>query len=70
MAGAIGRYMTTMLVTRPEPDAQSSVLKLAALGIDAFAAPVMVRQTLDSNVPPPEGFSTMVLTSANGVRAG
>jgi uroporphyrinogen-III synthase len=69
MAGAMGCYMTAMLVTRPEPDAQSTLLKLAALGIEAVAAPVMVRQTLDSSVPPPEGFAAMVLTSANGVRA-
>lgn len=69
MAGAMGRYMTRMLVTRPEPDAQSTLLKLEALGIAALAAPVMVRQTLDASVPPPGGFAAMVLTSANGVRA-
>lgn len=69
MAGAMGRHMTTMLVTRPEPDAQSTLLKLEALGIDALAAPVMVRQTLDTSLPAPDGFAAMVLTSANGLRA-
>lgn len=69
MAGAMGRHMTTMLVTRPEPDAQSSVLKLEALGIEAIAAPVMVRQTLDASLPAPDGFAAMALTSTNGLRA-
>lgn len=58
-----------MLVTRPEPDAQSTLARLDALGIEAIAAPVMVRQTLEASLPPPEGFTAMVLTSANAVRA-
>lgn len=57
-----------MLVTRPEPDAQSSLARLEALGIDALAAPVMTRQTLDASLPPPDGFVAMVLTSANALR--
>ena len=58
-----------MLVTRPEPDAQATLARLDALGIAAVAAPVMVRQTLDASLPPPDGFTAMVLTSANAVRA-
>jgi uroporphyrinogen-III synthase len=58
-----------MLVTRPDPDAQSTLARLEALGIDAVAAPVMVRQTLDTSLPPPDGFTAMVLTSANAVRS-
>lgn len=58
-----------MLVTRPEPDAQSTLARLGALGIAALAAPLMVRQTLDASLPPPDGFTAMVLTSANAVRA-
>ncbi len=60
--------MTRMLVTRPEPDAQSTLARLKALDIDAVAAPLMVRQTLDTSLPPPDGFTAMVLTSANAVR--
>ncbi|WP_316357284.1 uroporphyrinogen-III synthase [Devosia sp.] len=56
-------------MTRPEPDAQATLARLDALGIDAVAAPVMVRQTLDASLPPPDGFTAMVLTSANAVRA-
>lgn len=61
--------MSRMLVTRPEPDGQSTLDRLAALGIDAVAAPVMTRQTLDSSLPPPDGFTAVVLTSANAVRS-
>ena len=56
-----------MLVTRPEPDAQSTLARLNALDIEAIACPLMVRQTLDSSLPRPEGFAAMVLTSANAV---
>lgn len=69
MAGAMGEPLMRMLVTRPEPDAQSTLARLDALGIEAIAAPVMVRQTLEASLPPPEGFTAMVLTSANAVRA-
>lgn len=69
MAGAVGRAMKTMLVTRPEPDAQSSLARLNALDIDAIAVPLMVRQTLGTSLPPADGFAAMVLTSANAVRA-
>ncbi|ODT80998.1 MAG: hypothetical protein ABS76_14260 [Pelagibacterium sp. SCN 64-44] len=61
--------MMRMLVTRPEPDAQSTLARLAALGIEAVAAPVMVRQTLDTSLPPADGFTAMVLTSTNALRA-
>jgi uroporphyrinogen-III synthase len=61
--------MTKMLVTRPEPDAQSTVARLKALDIDAVAAPLMVRQPLETSLPPADGFTAMVLTSANAVRA-
>jgi uroporphyrinogen-III synthase len=58
-----------MLVTRPEPDAQSTLARLDALGIEAIAAPLMLRQTLDASLPQPDGFTAMVLTSANAVRS-
>ena len=61
--------MTRMLVTRPEPDAQATLDRLAALDIDAVATPLMVRQPLSVSLPPAEGFTAMVLTSANAVRS-
>jgi uroporphyrinogen-III synthase len=58
-----------MLVTRPEPDAQSTLARLDALGIEAIAVPLMVRETLNTSLPPPNGFTAMVLTSANAIRS-
>ena len=68
MAGAMGNTMMRMLVTRPEPDAQGTLARLDALGIEGVAAPVMMRQVLEASLPPPDGFRAMVLTSANAVR--
>lgn len=61
--------MTTMLVTRAEPDAQATLERLAALDIPAVAAPLMVRQAVPAHLPPPEGFAALVVTSANALRA-
>jgi uroporphyrinogen-III synthase len=61
--------MTRMLVTRPEPDAQSTLARLDALKIEGVAAPLMVHQTLDVSLPQAEGFTAMVVTSANALRA-
>lgn len=69
MAGAMGGALMKMLVTRPEPDAQSTLARLNALDIEALAVPLMVRQTLGTSLPPADGFAAMVLTSANAVRS-
>jgi len=58
-----------MLVTRPEPDAQATCERLAALDIAAEIAPLMTRQTLPAHLPPPEGFAAIALTSSNALRA-
>ena len=60
--------MSQMLVTRPEPDAQSSLARLRALDIAAMAAPLMERVPLEASLPPAAGFTAIVLTSANAVR--
>jgi len=65
----MGRFPMKMLVTRPEPDGQATAARLAALNIEAVVASVMVRRTLDASLPPPDGFTAMVLTSANAVRS-
>ena len=69
MASTMGAQLMRMLVTRPEPDSQSSAARLEALGIGASVAPMMQRETLDCSLPPPDGFKAMVLTSANAVRS-
>ncbi|ODT80019.1 MAG: hypothetical protein ABS76_17675 [Pelagibacterium sp. SCN 64-44] len=58
-----------MLVTRPEPDAQATLDRLAALGIAGEMAPLMTRQTLPARLPPLEGFAALALTSTNALRA-
>ncbi|KKB07751.1 uroporphyrinogen-III synthase [Devosia chinhatensis] len=61
--------MMHLLVTRPEPDAQATAERLAALGIDSTLAPVMSRQTLSPNLPPARGFAGIAITSTNALRA-
>lgn len=58
-----------VLVTRPEPDAQASIDRLAALDIEAVAAPLMTRRDLPAHLPPTEGFGAMAVTSTNALRA-
>ena len=64
----MGCLMSRMLVTRPEPDAQSTLARLQALDIEGVTAPLMERITLDVSLPPADGFAAVVLTSANAVR--
>lgn len=61
--------MMQVLVTRPEPDAQASIERLGALGIKAVAAPLMSRQLLPANLPEPDGFAAMAVSSTNALRA-
>lgn len=58
-----------MLVTRPEPDAQATAERLAALDIASAIAPVMTRQTLPANLPRADGFAAIAITSTNALRA-
>lgn len=58
-----------MLVTRPEPDAQASCDRLAALEIRALAAPLLTRQSLSAHLPSPDGFAAVAVSSANALRA-
>jgi len=58
-----------MLVTRPEPDAHLTALRLRALDIESDAVPLLERRPLDTPLPPPERFAALALTSANGLRA-
>ncbi|WP_160300111.1 uroporphyrinogen-III synthase [Devosia limi] len=65
----MGASLMVMLVTRPEPDAAATLLRLQALGIAAVAAPLMVRQTLATALPAAGGFAAMAVTSPNALRA-
>jgi uroporphyrinogen-III synthase len=61
--------MVRMLVTRPEPDASETALKLSALGIEPVVEPLLRYETLTTTLPDPKGFAALVLTSANALRA-
>ena len=65
----MGASLMRVLVTRPEPDAQATVQRLAALDIEALAALLMSRRTLDTSLPQAAGFAALALSSANGLRA-
>jgi uroporphyrinogen-III synthase len=58
-----------MLITRPEPDAQATQERLAALDIASEIAPLLTRQTLAAHLPPAQGFAALALTSTNALRA-
>lgn len=61
--------MARLLVTRPEPDVFDTVARLAALGIEGVAQPLLERQVLPTSLPPANGFAALALTSANALRA-
>lgn len=61
--------MPTLLLTRPEADAEALAAALADLGVDSLVAPMM--DVVHIPGPPLEldNVSGLLLTSANGVRA-
>ncbi len=61
--------MVRMLVTRPEPEASETALKLSALGIEPLVEPLLRYETLPTSLPDPAGFAALVLTSGNALRA-
>ena len=61
--------MMKMLVTRPQPDAEESAARLAALDIEAVVFPLLTSRTLPTGLPEPTGFAGMALTSSNALRA-
>lgn len=58
-----------ILVTRPEPDAESTAEKLSGLGIASICAPLMRMLAITTELPQPTDLSAIALTSANAVRA-
>lgn len=65
----MGGGAVTLLVTRPQPDADVTVSRLADLGIAAIAMPLLVRQNLVAALPDPTTLGAIVFTSTNAIRA-
>jgi uroporphyrinogen-III synthase len=61
--------MSTLLITRPDPDASFSAARLLAMSLTPITMPLLQRIDLDVEVPDAEGFSAVVMTSANAVRS-
>ena len=61
--------MLRMLVTRPEPDASETAGKLRALGIEPVVEPLLRFEKMPTSLPDPAGFTALVLTSTNALRA-
>lgn len=59
----------TVLVTRPRADAERTAAGLSALGLEAIIAPMLEERFTGAELPDPDGFTAIALTSANGVRA-
>jgi uroporphyrinogen-III synthase len=60
--------MPAFLVTRPQPDADDTVARLSALGLEGIAVPLLERQVIATSLPDPAGFSALALTSTNALR--
>lgn len=61
--------MVTMLVTRPEPDASETAVRLNALDIATLVEPLLVSETLATTLPDAKGFAALAVSSANALRA-
>ncbi|QJP16637.1 uroporphyrinogen-III synthase [Starkeya sp. ORNL1] len=58
-----------VLVTRPQPDADTTARRLEAAGHEAIVDPMLIVAPLDDARLPPGAFYGVVLTSVNGARA-
>lgn len=61
--------MGSIIVTRPPRDATPLMARLAAMGYNAFQAPVIDIRFLAGTKIPAKRFQAVLLTSANGARA-
>lgn len=60
--------MSRLFVLRPQPAADRTAARIAALGLRAVVHPLFAPQPLDWTPPRIEDFDALLLTSANGVR--
>jgi uroporphyrinogen-III synthase len=58
-----------ILVTRPQPDNDSTAAILRARGWDVLAAPMLRFERVMPSIDPDAGFGAVIVTSANALRA-
>jgi uroporphyrinogen-III synthase len=58
-----------VLVTRPEPGAAETALRVAALGLVPISAPVLAIVHLPARLPPADRLQAVLVTSANALPA-
>ncbi|EGX99558.1 uroporphyrinogen-III synthase [Nitrospirillum viridazoti Y2] len=59
--------MATVLITRPQPEADRTAAAVAALGHDVLIDPLLTVEDMDVALPP--HVQAVLITSVNGVRA-
>jgi uroporphyrinogen-III synthase len=62
--------MKRLVVLRPEPGASATVERARAMGLNAYAMPLFEVEPVAWEVPDPDRFDALLLTSANAVRHG
>ncbi|MGE0225204.1 MAG: uroporphyrinogen-III synthase [Acetobacteraceae bacterium] len=58
-----------ILVTRPQPGADETAARLAALGHEVLLAPASLVRPTPAHLPPPEAISGILVTSGNALPA-
>lgn len=62
--------MSRVVVLRPEPGATETIKRAGERGLGAIAIPLFAVEPLEWQAPAAGGFDAILLTSANGIRAG
>lgn len=62
--------MRRVLVLRPQPGADATAARAAAIGLSATVAPLFTTVSLPWEAPAPDPYDVLMLTSANAVRLG
>lgn len=62
--------MRRLLILRPQPGADRSAARAAALGLEPVVAPIFTVTPLDWQAPEPDRYDAVLLTSANAARCG
>lgn len=62
------RHAGLILVTRQEPDASATVARLATLGWEGIAAPLLAIEAVPARLPPAGAVQAVILGSINAVR--